>query len=63
MSIAEALEQISEFERIEDTALNHKDVMTTVFAKHDFLVYLQKHEPMAWLAYQRTLGHPPTAVS
>jgi hypothetical protein len=68
MGIAEALERIAEFERIEDLQVkNNVDCMDSdigaVWAKYDFLVYLQKHEPLCYLAYQKTLGHPPRVIS
>ena len=55
MSIAEALKQIADFERIEDTALNHRDVMTAVHAKLDLLEYLRDREPLVWMAYQQSM--------
>ena len=54
MSIAEALERIAEFERIEDGS-NHDAAWTAFNAKCDLLEYLRDHEPSVYHAYQQTL--------
>lgn len=68
MSIAEALKQIADFERIEDLQVkNNVNCMDSeigaCWKKLDFLEHLQKHEPLCYLAYQKTLGHPPCVIS